>query len=395
MHMNNPYEILPDVFYVGVNDRTKHRFEGLWPLPLGVSYNSYLIKSEKTALIDTVDAAYTDIFLQNIRACLGGRGLDYLVVNHMEPDHSASIAAVRREWPEIKIVGNAKTLSMIEGYYGLSEGTHKVDEGDAISIGPMLRFYMIPMVHWPETMVTYCPELKAVFSGDAFGCFGAIDGGITDEEMNTDRYWDEMIRYYSNIVGKYGVPVQNALKKVSGLEISTICSTHGPVWKKNIGKVVDIYDRLSRYEAESGAVIAYGSMYGNTAQIAEHIARQLAVRGVGNIVVHDLSHSHESYVLRDIFKYNTLVIGGPTYNGGMFPPVEALTAAIESRCIPHRNFGCFGSFTWAGACVRKLTEFAARMKWEVAAGPLEMKQGATPEKLSACAQFAEALTARM
>lgn len=240
----------------------------------------------------------------------------------------------------------------------------EIKDGDVLPLGKKkLRFYLTPMVHWPETMMTYCENDALLFSGDAFGCFGAVDGGVTDEQMNTDRYWSEMYRYYSNIVGKYGSPVQKALAKLAEVKIETICSTHGPVWQKNVEKVISIYDKLSRYEAEEGVVIAYGSMYGNTEQMAEEIARELAAQGIKNIVMYNLSFTDPSYVLSDIFRYKGLIIGGPTYSNQLFPPVEALTRMIEVRDIKNRIFGYFGSFTWAGASVRRLGTFAETMKW--------------------------------
>ena len=249
------------IFYVGVNDRTKHLFEGLWPLPLGVSYNAYLVCGERTALVDTVDACFTGRLLANVRERLGDRPLDYLVINHMEPDHSASIAAVRQAYPAVRIVGNAKTLQMIEGYYGIACGTVEVKEGDVLDLGGLtLAFCMIPMVHWPETMATWCAEERTIFSGDAFGTFGALNGGVTDEQLDVEPFWEEMRRYYACIVGKYGQPVQRALAKVAPLDIAMICSTHGPVWRREIARVVELYDKVSRYEGEPGAVIAYGSI---------------------------------------------------------------------------------------------------------------------------------------
>ena len=298
----NITEILPGIHYVGVNDRTTTRFEGLWSLPHGVSYNAYLVADEKVALIDTVEEAFGSRLFENIRETIGDRPIDYLVVNHMEPDHSSSIRALRLLYPDIRIVGNAKTLQMIQGFYGIDAGTLEVKEGDTISLGAKtLSFYMAPMVHWPETMVTWCAEAGTLFSGDAFGTFGAIDGGITDSQLDPSRYWDEMRRYYACIVGKYGGPVQKALAKVRGLNPTTICSTHGPVWQRQIPQVMNIYDRLSRYEGEPGVVLAYGSMYGNTEQMAERIARELASRGVGPIVIYNLSFADESVVLRDVF----------------------------------------------------------------------------------------------
>lgn len=217
-------EIKPGIHYVGVNDRVKTRFEALWSLPFGVSYNSYLVADEKVALIDTVEEGFGSRFFHNIHEAIGDRKIDYLVVNHMEPDHSSSISALKRLYPEIKIVGNAKTLQMIGGYYGIEADTVEIREGESLSLGNRtLTFYMAPMVHWPETMVTYCPEQKTLFTGDAFGTFGALDGGILDRQLELGHFWDEMIRYYACIVGKYGAPVQKALQKIRTLEIETIC----------------------------------------------------------------------------------------------------------------------------------------------------------------------------
>ena len=392
----NITEILPGIHYVGVNDRTTTRFEGLWSLPHGVSYNAYLVADEKVALIDTVEEAFGSRLFENIRETIGDRPIDYLVVNHMEPDHSSSIRALRLLYPDIRIVGNAKTLQMIQGFYGIDTGTLEVKEGDTISLGAKtLSFYMAPMVHWPETMVTWCAEAGTLFSGDAFGTFGAIDGGITDSQLDPSRYWDEMRRYYACIVGKYGAPVQKALQKLSGLPIETICSTHGPVWQQEIGRVIGIYDQLSRYEGEPGVVIAYGSMYGNTAQMAEKIARELAVQGVKNIIVYNLSYADISNVIRDIFKYDTLIVGSPTYNGELFPEVGSLLQKISERCIPCRKFAYFGSYTWAGAAVRLLGEFAQKMKWEAICQPTEMKQGYDDQGAQCCTALAKAIAEKI
>ena len=387
-------EILPGIHYVGVNDRTTTRFEGLWSLPSGVSYNSYLVIGEKIALIDTVEEAFGSRLFENIREVIGERKIDYLVVNHMEPDHSSSIAALRLRYPDLRIVGNAKTLQMIGGYYGIGTGTVEVGEGSTLDLGgKVLSFHLIPMVHWPETMVTWYADEGVVFSGDAFGTFGALD--ITDSQVEPERYWDEMRRYYACIVGKYGVPVQKALQKVGGLPIRTICPTHGPVWQREIPRVVDLYDRLSRYEGEPGAVVAYGSMYGNTEQMAERIARELAEAGVRQIRVHNLSYADPSVVLRDVFRYDTLVVGSPTYNAELFPPVEQLLRRLEARCIPQRNFAFFGSFTWAAAAVRRMKEFSERMKWEPVCGPVEMKQGYSPAMIDPCRSLAAAVAERV
>lgn len=394
----NIAQIKPGIRYVGVNDRTTTRFEALWSLPYGVSYNSYLVLGEKTALIDTVEEGFGSHFVQNIERELEGRPIDYLVVNHMEPDHSSSVATLRRIYPAMQIVGNCKTLQMLAGYYGITDGLVEVKEGDTLPLGGglSLTFAMIPMVHWPETMATYCPELKTIFPGDAFGTFGALDGGITDSQLSLDHFWGEMQRYYACIVGKYGGPVQKALAKVRTLDIDTICSTHGPVWQREIGRVMDMYDRLSRYEGERGVVLAYGSMYGNTEQMADRIARELVAEGVGPLVVYNLSTADHSMVLRDIFRYDTLIVGSPTYNAGLFPEVEALLRMLAERCIPHRNFAYFGSYTWAGAAIKHLEAFATQMHWPTPCTPVEMKQGYAHDTCAeGCCQLAQQVAAML
>lgn len=385
-------EIADKIYYVGVNDRQKALFENMWPLPYGVSYNSYLIVDEKTVLVDTVDVCYSDIFLKKIEDALAGRELDYLIVNHMEPDHAGSIRLLRHRYPGVQIVGNTKTFGMLAGFHGIKEGLYEVKEGDSLNIGSrLLTFYMAPMVHWPEVMVTYDAADKLLFSADAFGTYGALDGGVIDMEMNVEHFWEEMIRYYANIVGKYGNPVQMALRKLSGLEIQTICSTHGPVWRENIAKVVGIYDRLSRYEGEEGVVIVYGSMYGNTEQMAEVIASSLADNGVRNIVMHNVSKSPASYILKDIFKYKGLIIGSPTYSNQLFPEVDSLLTKIEMREVKNRYFGYFGSFCWAGAAVKRLCAFGEKMKWQTVGCPVEQKQGLIADKYEDCLALGKAM----
>ncbi len=385
-------EIADKIYYVGVNDRQKALFENMWPLPYGVSYNSYLIVDEKTVLVDTVDVCYSDIFLKKIEDALAGRELDYLIVNHMEPDHAGSIRLLRHRYPGVQIVGNTKTFGMLAGFHGIKEGLYEVKEGDSLNIGNRsLTFYMAPMVHWPEVMVTYDATDKLLFSADAFGTYGALDGGVIDTEMNVEHFWEEMVRYYANIVGKYGSPVQMALRKLSGLEIQTICSTHGPVWRENISKVVGIYDRLSRYEGEEGVVVVYGSMYGNTEQMAEAIASSLADNGVRNIVMHNVSKSPASYILKDIFKYKGLIIGSPTYSNQLFPEVDSLLTKIEMREVKNRYFGYFGSFCWAGAAVKRLCAFGEKMKWQTVGCPVEQKQGLIADKYEDCLALGKAM----
>ena len=374
------------IYYVGLNDDAKTLFEGLWPLPYGVSYNSYIVADSKVALIDTVEHGFEDEFLANINEALGDRGIDYLIVNHMEPDHSSLITDMLQRYPDMKIVGNAKTLPMLQGYYGTpAERVIVVKEGDSIDLGSCsLSFHMIPMVHWPETMVTWLAEENTVFSGDAFGTFGAVNEEVVDSEGTFESFRDEMMRYYSNIVGKYGTPVQSALKKLSGLEVKRICSTHGPVWEKSVPEVVALYERMSRYEVERGVCIAYGSMYGNTAAAAEAVAEELRRQGVP-CAVHDLAGNVNpglglSGALRDVFKYDTIVAASPTYNNGIFPPVETFMKALQARLIKGRRFYALGSYTWAGSSVNLLNSFAESLGFDVLAPGLSFPQAYSPEK---------------
>ena len=396
--MLKPVKIKEDLYYIGVNDRTKELFENLWPLPKGVSYNSYLINDEKTALFDTVDICYSDIFLTKLDIALNGKQLDYLIINHMEPDHSGSLGLLRTKYPNVQIVGNKRTADMVKGFYNITEGVLIINDGDQLPLGKhILRFYLTPMVHWPETMITYDITDKIIFSGDAFGTFGTLDGGITDKQLHPERYYDEMIRYYSNVVGKYGSPVQKALEKLKDVEVNYICSTHGPVWtlKEQITKVVSIYDKLSRYEGDEGVVIAYGSMYGNTEQMAESIAYQLAEDGIKEIILHNVSKRSHSYIIRDIFKYKGLIVGSPTYNSKLYPEVEYLLSKIEGRDMKNRYFGYFGSFTWAGAAIKRLADFAEATKFEVVGSPVEMKQSMHYNDFEACLNLGKAMSQRL
>lgn len=389
-------EITKGIHYVGVNDRRKDIFEGLWPLPCGVSYNSYIIDDEKVALVDTVEADFFPQFLDSVRAVIGDRPIDYIIVNHVEPDHSGSLALIKKYYPTARIVGNKKTFDMVRGFYRVGESDSEVLEvknGDTLSLGKHeLAFTMIPMVHWPETMVTLDLTARTLFSGDAFGCFGALNGAFLDSEMCCDAYWDEMRRYYSNIVGKYGVPVQQALKKLAGAQIDYICSTHGPVWHDNIGRVMAEYDRMSRYQTEPGLVVCYGSMYGNTERAAEVIARAASQAGVKNVVMHDVSRSDHSYILSDVFRYGGLVVGAPTYNNGLYPQMEMLLSELAERGIKNHKIGVFGSFTWAGQAVKKILEWnETKLKFELVGEPVEIKQSLSADTTAACEALGRAM----
>jgi flavorubredoxin len=368
-------EITNNLYYVGVNDNTKVLFERLWPLPYGVSYNAYLIKDNYNVLIDTVEYPFNQNFFDYIKEVIADENIDYVVVNHMEPDHSSSLLQLIEKYPEIKIVGNKKTIDMLNGFYGITNNVYEVKDGDKIELGERtLSFHLTPMVHWPETMMTYVEGEGILFSGDAFGAFGSLQNGIMDVDADMTLVTDEMYRYYSNIVGKYGGPVEKAIEKLSSLPINYICSTHGPIWHEKIGYVVENYLKMARYESEEGVVIAYGSMYGHTADLAKNIYNSLIEAGIKNVVIHDLSDVDASFVLRDVFKYNTLILGSPTYNSEIFPKVADLTVKLEGRMIKNKTFSCFASYSWAGQAVKRLTAFAERMQWNIVEPKIEIKQ---------------------
>lgn len=390
-------EIKDKVYYVGVNDRKKTLFEGLWPLPSGVSYNSYLIDDDKICLIDTVEVDFFTQFLENIREVIGDRPIDYIVINHMEPDHSGSLSLMRKYYPDIQVVSNKKAFDMLRGFYGISGGEYEVKNGDTLELGHhTLQFFLTPMVHWPETMMSLDVIDNIIFTGDAFGCFGALNGGLIDSEINCDDFWLEMIRYYSNIVGKYGTPVQNALKKLAGIPLDYICSTHGPVWHEHLNKVVALYDQMSRYETEEGLVICFGTMYGNTERMAEVIARAASQAGIKNIVMHNVSKTHHSYIIRDVFRYRGLIVGAPTYNTGLYHEMDVLLSELANRDIKNHYLGWFGSYGWAGKAVAKIKEWNdTQLHFEPVGKPVEMRQALTADVAAQCSELGKAMAERL
>ena len=390
-------EIKNNVYYVGVNDRNKAKFEGLWPLPEGVSYNSYLIVDDKVALIDTVDLAFFPQFLDNIREVIGDRPIDYIVINHMEPDHSGSMSLMRKYYPDVEVVGNKKSFNLLKGFYGPPFKEIEVKNGDEISLGKHnLKFFITPMVHWPETMMTLDLTDNILFSGDAFGCFGALNGGVLDDNINCDEFWLEMVRYYSNIVGKYGTPVQNALKKFNGVQLDYLCSTHGPVWHTHLQRVLNEYDRMSRYDTEEGVVICYGTMYGHTEAMAEVIAREVSNQGIKNVKVYNVSKTHHSYLIRDVFRYKALVVGAPTYNTGLYHEMEVFLSEIANRDIKNHVIGWFGSHGWASKAVSKIAEWNENhIKFEPVGVPVDMTQALDETSIEQCKALGKAIADRL
>ena len=380
------------IHYIGTNDRKKHLFENNWPLPYGVAYNTYLIADEHPALVDTLEYGSDNDYLTRINTILEGRPLEYLIINHLEPDHSSMIGEILKAYPNVTVVGNCTTFKLLENYYPVpAEQKLEVMDGSTLSLGHhVLTFAWVPWVHWPETMVTYDTTNKVLFSCDAFGGFGTLDGGIFDDEIDFERnYLSEMRRYYSNIVGKWSDKVQLAFKKLAGLEIRIICPSHGPIWRENPGKVLALYDKWSRHEAEKGVVIVYASMYGNTEKMADSIARAIAEEGIKNIRVFDVSKTHVSYLINEIWEYNGLILGTCAYNGEMHPMMHHLVHEISVANPQNKVVGVFGSSSWNGAGVRTLKKKLTEMKMDFIEKGVELSGVTTQEKLSGVKDFAK------
>ena len=366
--MYNTKEITKDLFWVGANDRRISLFESAYPVPCGISYNSYLLIDDKTVLFDTVDKSVNHQFFENIEYVLKGKELDYLVINHMEPDHCAEIASLVKKYPQMVIVCNAKSQSMVNQFFDFNFSENQwqiVKEGDSLETGHhTLSFYMAPMVHWPEVMVTYDFVDKILFSADAFGAFGAIDGNIFADEVDFDhRYMDEARRYYTNIVGKYGPQVQMLLKKASNLDIQMICPLHGYVWRKDLNVFIDKYQKWSTYEPEEKSVlVAYSSVYGNTQNAAEILAGKLAKLGVKNIRMFDVSTIHPSYVVSEVFRYSHIVFASTTYNMDIFVSMEILLNDLCAHNIQNRKVAIIENGSWAPSCGNLITEKVSKWK---------------------------------
>lgn len=360
-------KVTDDLFWVGSSDRRLALFENVYPIPRGVSYNSYVLLDEKTVLLDTVDASISGLFFENLEYVLNGRTLDYLIVNHMEPDHCAVIGDVVRRYPDVKLVCNAKTVPMLKQFFNfpVEDRTVIVKEMDTLCTGKhTFAFVMAPMVHWPEAMVSYDTVDKILFSADGFGTFGAINGNLFADEVNFERDWlDDARRYFINIVGKYGVQVQNLLKKAATLEIKMICPLHGPVWRENLGWFIEKYDTWSSYKPEDQAVmIAYASIYGNTENAAEILASKLADKGVKNIAMYDVSVTDPSVIVSESFRCSHLVFAAPSYNGGIFTKMETVLSELKAHSLQNRTVAIMENGTWAPVAGRQMREIFASMK---------------------------------
>lgn len=359
-------KVADDLIWVGADDRRLAMFEGVYSVPRGVSYNSYLLLDEKTVVFDTVDHAVEKTFLENVEHGLNGRTLDYLVVQHMEPDHSATIRTLLMLYPEAEVVCSKKTEGMLRQFFGdaVKMNIKVVGEGDTLKTRKHeFTFLAAPMVHWPEVIVTYDLTTKTLFSADAFGTFGALNGALFADEVDFFRdYLDEARRYYTNIVGKYGVQVQALLKKAATVEIQTICPLHGFVWRENIGAYLEKYQKWSLYEPEvSGVMIAYASVYGNTENAVNILACRLRDKGI-KTTMFDVSVAETSEVVAASFQYSHLVFAAPTYNGGIFIKMDEVLRDIEAHSLKNRTVAFMENGTWAVTCGKQMKEIFAGLK---------------------------------
>ncbi len=365
--MHNIRKITEDIFYIGCSDRRLSLFESAYPVKDGMSYNSYVLIDEKTVLFDTVDKVCAEQFYENLNASLNGRKLDYVVVQHMEPDHCALLAEVIKIHPNVQVVCTQKTVAMIKQFFtfDIDSRVTIVKEGDTLKTGKHeFQFIMAPMVHWPEVMVTYDKTDKILFSADAFGSFGAINGNLFDNEVNWEKdYLDEARRYYTNIVGKYGLQVQMLLKKASGLDIKMLCPLHGLMIRENINLFIEKYDKWSSYTPEENSVlIAYSSVYGGTESAVNLLASKLADKGIKGIKMYDVSMTHPSFVLSEAFRYSHIVIATTTYNAGIFESMETFLHILSSHSLQNRKYVIIQNGSWAPACGGQIKEILEKLK---------------------------------
>lgn len=395
--MHSTRKVTDDLIYVGGSDRRLSRFENLFPIPKGVSYNSYVLLDEKTVLFDTADESISRQYIENVVHALNGRPLDYMVVQHMEPDHCAMIDDMLRRYPEAKMVCSAKAVSMFAQFYGTDVAARAlvVKEGDKLSTGEhTLHFVMAPMVHWPEVMVTYDEKDKILFSADAFGTFGALAGNIFNDEITFDTVWmNDARRYYTNIVGKYGVQVQALLKKAASLDIEMICPLHGPIWRKDLGLLLEKYQKWSTYEPEDKTVmIAYATMYGNTENAANVLAGMLADKGVKNIAMYDVSETDVSELVAESFRCSHLVLAAPTYNSGIQPKMEAYLSDIKALNLQNRTVAVIDNGTWAATAGKQMIGTLEGMKnMTILENTISIKSALAENQLGALEALADEL----
>ncbi|MHB9031894.1 MAG: FprA family A-type flavoprotein [Anaerolineae bacterium] len=394
-------QICPDIYWIGVNDRTTDLFEGMWPITeQGVSYNSYLVMDEKKALIDLTKITQESAFINQLEGLVATSDLDYIVINHMEPDHTGAIRILRHLAPQATFLCSAKAQAMLANYYGITEGVQVVADGEKLSLGKHeLTFNSIPFVHWPETMATYESKEKILFSCDAFGGYGALRGAIFDDETdNLDLYLKEALRYYVNIIARFSQPTMNAIKKLSPLAIDVVAPSHGLVWRRNPQQIIGLYQkwaRLASEPAEPGVTLIYGSMYGNTEAMMNAVAEGISRCGLP-LEIFDAARTHASYILPSVWTKSGVMIGAPTYEVALFPPVEQQLDVIVEKRIMRRKAAYFGSYGWSGGALKKTQEIITPLEWEWV-DALALQGGPTQEdfkRLEAFGcKFAEALKA--
>ncbi|WKY47503.1 FprA family A-type flavoprotein [Eubacteriaceae bacterium ES3] len=378
-------KIKEDIFWVGVNDYQTTLFEGLWPLDgEGVSYNAYVINDEKVAVIDTVKYIKEDEYLEKLKSIIGDKKVDYLIVNHMEPDHSSGIVQLFEQYPEMKIVGNKKTFPIMKNFYDIDHNLIEVCDGETLSLGKhTLQFFMTPMVHWPESMVTYEVSEKVLFSMDVFGSYKAPVGGIFDDENDLAEFELPTRRYYSTIVGKVAGQALKALNKLGGLEIGTICPSHGLIWRDNPGHILNQYVKMSSKETEDGVVICYGSMYGNTQKAAELLATALKSNGVKTVKLYDVAQTDISYMIADIWKYKGLFLAAPSYYGKIYPKMANLMYKLAEIKVDKHKVGFLAEYSWSGGADKSFDEFAKETKAELVDEILMIKGAPDEQEKSA------------
>jgi anaerobic nitric oxide reductase flavorubredoxin len=386
-----PVEIKPDIYWIGVNDRTTDLFEGMWPITQeGVSYNAYLVDDEKKAIIDLAKAFKGDAFLEQIDELIDLGDLDYIVLNHMEPDHSGLLNIIRRVAPGATLLCSEKARDMLAAYYGVTENVQVVNDGDTLELGRhTLKFFSTPMVHWPETMMTYEVGHQILFACDAFGSYGALRGALFDDECKwPDFYEREALRYYVNIVALFSNAVLRAIKKLEGLPVSIIAPSHGLVWRENPGKIVSLYQKWAEYATgptEPGVTLLYASMYGNTETMMNAVARGISEQGVP-VDIFDVTRTHVSYVLPSLWTQHGVIVGAPTYEGGLFPPMAEVLNMARQKRIRNKQIAYFGSYGWSGGARRELEQIVEGLKWDLV-DTFEFQGGPSEESLHKAAQF--------
>lgn len=389
--------IKDDIYYIGTNDRQTEKFEGMWPLPHGVAYNSYLIKGEKNIIVDLVKVNTITVYLEKVKELIGDEKVDYIIMNHLEPDHSSSIPEILNLYPDVEIIISPKAVELMKNFYGVTENIRVVKDGEHLQLGNReFDFYMTPMVHWPESMVTYEKATNTLFSQDIFGGFGTLNGGIFDDQIQFDEHYKtEAARYFINIVGKYAKQALKSLTKLGSLEISCICPVHGPIWRKDPKRIIDLYISLAKQETVKGCVIIYGSMYGNTERMAEAVAKGLVRGGLDNVKIRDVTKTPLSYLLTDTWMYRGVILGSCSYDNQLFPPMNFLLSEISHQRMKKNYWAIFGSYSWSGGALKNLKKYMEEGNYNVLDHQPEIKGAATKEELEDLIKLGEEMAEKI